>query len=159
MDMKRRSFLKNAGLVLVAGSLPPAHATLESSNYALSTSSPDGSLTGASQGFSEIRHRHLFKIPIEILRAPPLAGFSARSSEPLVGHTDFEGLRHRINAEGKMIDVSQHTHVVTLTQTQLIDLRNGKHVLADLSKFSHMFYFVADDRTMSILRKTKGSVK
>lgn len=114
-------------------------------------STDDLSITGYSQGFFEIRHQHEFKIPLSVLINPPQKGFTARCSSPLVGHTDFEGLRKRKDDKGNPLDLSQHTHSVSLTRDQLFSLAQGRHVTIDLDNFGHKFYFVANDATLQAI--------
>ena len=113
-------------------------------------------IVGSSMGFFEIRHQHEFFIPLNVLVRPPAEGYSARSTSPLKGKSDLEGLRHRTDNSGAPLDLSQHAHTVMLTQEQLVLLSQGRHLTVDLAKFGHQFYFVADDATLAKIQELKA---
>lgn len=150
MPMKRRSFLTSMGAatgVLLMNEDAMAYVSCKQE-----ISKPG--LRGESQGFFEIRHQHEFVIPLGALVSPPAEGYSARSSTPLKGRTDFEGLKNRTDSAGRPLDLRQHAHTVTLTQEELASLAQGRWVIVKLEKFGHEFYFVADDATLAILKRT-----
>lgn len=148
--MDRRSVLKSLSVATLLSSFGPLAQAASCEQEGLD-------LVGFSQGFSEIRHRHKFVIPIYVLINPPAEGYTARSSTPLEGQTDFEGLKNRTDSEGKPLDLRGHAHTVTLSQQELMNLSNGRHVTVDLSRFSHLFYFVADDSTLAEIKRIRES--
>ena len=149
--MNRRHFIsKSAVFAAVSGLnfVTPAEASTASQV------SPD--LIGLSEGFFEVRHRHQFVIPLAVLLNSPVEGYTARSSTPLAGQTDFDGLKNRTDSAGRPLDLRGHAHTVSLTQEQLVQLTQGRYVTIDLSKFGHQFYFVADDRTLAAIKASRG---
>lgn len=146
--MKRREFIISASLLAVATQVRGDNTICSEKN------TPE--ITSFSQGYFEIRHQHEFKIPLEILINPPATGYSARSSSPLKGQTDFEGLRNRTDANGAPLDLRGHAHTVQLTEEQLNQLSQGRHVTIDLEKFGHRFYFVANDITLKEIQNRRG---
>lgn len=152
--MNRRDVLKNLSVATLLSGVG-SFSFAQSKAQACEEETLD--LVGLSQGYSEIRHRHQFTIPLYVLANPPAEGYTARCSTPLQGKTDFEGLKNRTDSEGKPLDLRAHAHTVTLTQQELINLSNGRHVTVDLSKFSHLFYFVADDATLATIKNLRAS--
>lgn len=152
----RRKFLSGAALGLGLLVTTQTRKALADTEAVCNQDQDDKGITGRSQGFSEIRHQHQFIIPLAILINPPAQGYSARSSTPLKGQTDFEGLRQRTDSEGRPLDLRGHAHTVTLTQADLIKLSEGKHVTISLDQFSHKFYFVANDATLAAIKQAQG---
>lgn len=153
--MKRRLFIASASLLTAPlGLLFPRPAFAGGVNAAAPAHPfclDFAGITGISMGFMEVRHQHVFQIPLSVLANPPLAGFTARTSTPLEGWTDFEGLRHRKDAQGNPLDVSRHSHEVTITQEQLLSLARGRHLTIELPRVGHRLYFVANDATVAAL--------
>lgn len=147
--MNRRALLKN----LFTSSFFLAFAPLARAKEISACQTPERArgLWSESQGYFEIRHRHEFLIPLEVLRNPPAEGYSARTSPPLAGHSDFKGLRERTDDNGHPLDLSSHAHTVKLSQAELLSLAGGGHVTVPLKKFGHSFYFVATDAILAKL--------
>ncbi len=142
--MKRREFLISATVATVG--------LTAWGNDAVCVEKTTLGIQSFSQGYFDIRHQHEFQIPLAILVNPPVTGFTARSSTPLKGQTDFEGLRNRTDSSGAPLDLRAHAHTVQLTQEQIIQLSNGRHVTIDLEKFGHRFYFVANDAALKAIQ-------
>lgn len=77
-------------------------------------------------------------------------------SIPIEGRSDFGALANRKQSDGSIIDLSQHTHSVTLTKKDLQTLAGGMHVTIDMPKIHHKFYFSADDATLEQIRLRKS---
>lgn len=82
-----------------------------------------------------------------------MQGYSARSSTPLKGQTDFEGLKNRTESAGRPLDLREHAHTVTLTQAELMTIAKGGWVSIGVKKFGHSFYFAADDATLAAVQR------
>ena len=154
--MKRRDLIQNISAMTLLSSLllsskSSGQETIKEKKCDLNTDD-EIDLVGYSQGFFEIRHQHQFVIPLRVLIDPPNEGYSARSSLPLVGKTDFDGLKNRTDSMGRPLDLRVHAHTVSLTKDDLILLSKGKFVLIDLPKFGHKFYFVANDNTLNRIK-------
>ena len=153
--MKRRDFLTQSvalGALTQLNFVTPAKADTVSGVDL----HPSPALRGRSQGFFEIRHQHEFVLPIEVLIQPPIAGYSARSSTPIKGETDFDGLKNRTDSAGRPLDLRGHAHTVNVTFEQLQELSIGKYVVVHLDQFGHTFYLVANDVTLAAIREARS---
>ena len=170
---ERRLFLYRTGLLLGLTSPVGTKAALADSVAYSPAAAPLSSsgalkklvgLAGRSQEFFEIRHQQEFIIPLSVLVTPPPTGYSVRSSTPVRGQTDFEGLRNRTDAAGRPLDLSGHAHTVSLSLSlslslsadELSVLARGGNVTINLAQFGHTFYFVADDSTLAAVAALRG---
>lgn len=161
--MNRRHFLKSAALTGAA-------LTISNKSLATEVAGKDNDaclirmdqVTAEATYFARYEHFHILAIPLSVLIAPSVNGYTTRTSPLDQASLDEKAFNDFIKETGlDGASLRTHSHSVTFTQQELERIASGEKevkitVMTPKGNLAHHFYFTASRSALVKIKRGRG---